>query len=194
MKMTLKLDPCKQTQNIMRHNLRHNFIREPKILKAQSQQYSLAPYLKQTLSFAFFHEVQNQTFSFLGERKTTQVQLVSPYYIISDHCVRERALVASYFGQVIGQYFFLEHCRRRQSAAAASACRHAAWLPWRNFWSGAMSYRWMTAYGRVQARSVNPSLKVSLVRGGSSGGGGEFLDAAAVFKSVPSQCTAQCEF
>ena len=26
----------------------------------------------------------------------------------------------------------------------------------------------MTAYGRVQARSVNPSLKVSLVRGGSS--------------------------
>ena len=55
----------------------------------------------------------------------------------------------------------------------------------------------MTAYGRVQARSVNPSLKVSLVRGGSSGGGGssddggEFLDAAAaVFKSVPSQCTA----
>ena len=43
---------------------------------------------------------------------------MSPYYIISDHCVRERALVASYFGQVIGQYFFLEHCRRRRRRAA----------------------------------------------------------------------------
>ena len=51
---------------------------------------------------------------------------MSPYYIISDHCVRERALVASYFGQVIGQYFFWN------TAAAAMPplpLRHAAMLP-----------------------------------------------------------------
>ena len=100
---------------------------------------------------------------------------MSPYYIISDHCVRERALVASYFGQVIGQYLFLEHCRRRQATAAAAPPCCLATLE--KFLVGCNVLP-MTAYGRVQARSVNPSLKVSLVRGDSSGGGGEFLDAA----------------
>ena len=96
---------------------------------------------------------------------------MSPYYIISDHCVRERALVASYFGQVIGQYFFLEHCRRRRHQPT-SGCHTAAppiccLATLEKFLVGCNVLP-MTAYGRVQARSVNPSLKVSLVRGGSS--------------------------
>ena len=113
----------KQTPNIMRHNLRHIFIRESKIVKAQSQQYSLAfwsgtlykmehtrlddlLYNNKHWHLPFFIWGSKPSFFFSWSKKTTQVQLVSPYYIISDHCVRERALVASYFGQVIGQYFF----------------------------------------------------------------------------------------
>ena len=77
----------KQTPNIMRHNLRHIFIRKSKIVKAQSQQYSLAFWsgtlykmehtrlddLFNTISNTgiclFLYEVQNQVFSFLGQRK-----------------------------------------------------------------------------------------------------------------------------
>ena len=114
---------------------------------------------------------------------------MSPYYIISDHCVRERALVASYFGQVIGQYFFLEHCRRRQATAAAAPPCCLATLE--KFLVGCNVLP-MTAYGLGSSEVGQPKPKSESCsrRQRRRRRVSRVPPCAAVFKSVPSQCTA----